>query len=129
MKIITLDAAIRESLRLVPLNTGANLSGFEVDLVHALSRTDMFQHVTSKRTDDGTCKLIATCSSTTSDTEAVVTALQRVWNDEMRYAHFEAHALHRSADSVILRFVTRSGNKSGDLCVTGKIIASGYYQP
>jgi hypothetical protein len=59
----------------------------------------------------------------------VTTTLQHVWNDAIRYAPFEAHAVQHSADSVILRFVTRSGNGGGDLCVTGKIIASGHYRP
>ncbi len=125
----TLEAAIHESLHLVPLSTGDNLLGFEIDLVQGLERSGQFTGVTIKRTDQRTCKLIATCTTTNSDTATVATSLQRIWKEQLCYEHFEAHDVQQATNSVILRFVTRSGDHAEDLCVTGEIIASGTFGP
>jgi hypothetical protein len=125
----SLDVAIHESLRLVPLSTGDNLLGFEIDLVQGLQRSGQFTGVTIKRSNQPSCKLVAACATVNSDTASVTTSLQRIWKEQLCYEHFEAHDVQQTSSSVILRFVTRSGDQAGDLCVTGKIIASGSFAP
>ena len=120
------DAAIRESLKLVPLSRGDNLLGFEIDLQETL-RASSFVKIKVKRTELATCKLIFTCTTTNSSAAVVASSLQRLWIEKLCYEPFEAHALQQESDKVTLSFVTRSGDSDGDLCVTGKIIALGTF--
>jgi len=43
----------------------------------------------------------------------------------LKYSHYEAHDIRHVGNQLIFRFVTRSGDMPGTLCVTGKIIVPG----
>jgi hypothetical protein len=124
---VSLDHAITESLRLVPLSTADNLLGFEIDLDQALKREGAFTHVNVERSSDPRCKLITYGTTAKTNFEELRAILLYLWHDWLSYDHFEAHDLTRTANSIRFRFVTRSGDSADDLCVTGAIVITGTF--
>jgi len=111
-------ALVSQSLRLAPASAGANLTGFALDLAHALEQRAMFSGVRVKKTGDQRCMLRATCIA--QPAVDVTALLLHIWEDDLRYAAYAARRVIRHGQTTELAFVTRS-DRPDPLCVTGLI--------
>ena len=119
---------ITDCLSRTPASDGDNLLGFQLDIEMSLvNDRDLFVEPRVRRTGDPRCALVATCELADPATaaEVVIRRLKEMWLGHLTYEHFEAHSIETLPGRVSLRFVTTSGETSGDLCVTGEIIVSG----
>ena len=121
-----LENQIRQTIKRVPVSPVSNLIGFKMDIDAYLEQQAIFRQVRVKRTGDPACALLATCcvADQTVSGEDIAQVLERVWQHDLRYAHWEAHQITVAEMHVELRFITTSGESAHDLCVTGKIIVS-----
>jgi hypothetical protein len=123
----TIEDEITNCLRRTPISDGDNLLGFEIDLLAIIENRNLFVAPSVRRTGDPRCILMATCELAEPPVPAniVLNTLKEMWLEHLAYRHAEAHSVEVSPEQISLRFVTTTGDTSGDICVTGKIIVSG----
>ena len=92
-----------------------------VDFQRSLEQSSLLTRVRVKGTDDLGCMIEATCQPAvnTPTISEIIAEVERLWMEELRYQHFEAHALVRTDYNESLEFVTESGQ--GGFYVTGRI--------
>ncbi len=123
-----IENKITDALSRVPISTGDNLLGFQIDIDYGLLEyRDIFEDADVKETGEPRCALLATTNvkDETLTADYVAKMLEELWLKSLRYQHWEAHSIEKLKDQLVLRFVTTSGDTRNDLCVTGKIVVSG----
>lgn len=116
------ERAVTAALASGRASAGDDLSGFAIDVEHALARRGLTD-VRVRKTDEPRRRLIASATST-ADAATLEALLVEAWSTELRYAgpgSSEAHRVSRDAASTHLAFVTVS--PSG-LVVTGEIVVA-----
>lgn len=114
-----IDDVIQATLRKATPNRGDDLAGFLTDLDYAFESEPLFGSFTVEQTNDPAC-MIRVCV-VAQDDENVPNALRKAWS-WLAYETFQATAIARSPEAVVMRFVTASAD--GGLCVTGEVIAT-----
>ena len=119
-----IDAVIDGLIATAHPSSGANLSGFAMDMDHALYMAKELAEFRIRRTDGPRCLLIveATVADEAERLPDVSRALGRIWTDTA-YAGFQASACVRYREATVLRFATHLA--SANLFVTGRIVAAG----
>jgi hypothetical protein len=117
-----IERVIQHVLSTVPISTGYNLDGFEIDTEEFLGRS--FPDPIIRRTKEPTCVIDAraTVGTGLSSLQDVSHELTTVWN-AIAYSSFEASAIEWHRNATVLRFVTVISNEA--FCVTGRIVVSG----
>jgi hypothetical protein len=112
------DQAVSQSLRIATASSGADLSGFRLDLTYALEQRARFSAISVINTGDQRCMLRVTCSAQAST--AVAAVLAQIWEEDLRYAAFADHRIRHAGAITELEFVTYSDGPD-PLYVTGQI--------
>jgi hypothetical protein len=102
-------------------SAGIDLRGMLEDFHHALDQSEILKRLWVKKTGQPAQMIDARCEpaeQTVTIDEAAV-EIERVWMEDLRYSHFEAHALFQDDYDLSLDFVTLSA--PGSFYVTGRI--------
>jgi hypothetical protein len=106
--------------RSVP-SSGDDLEGMVIDFQHSLEQSRLLTQMCVKKTGDPGCMIEATCqpAANTLTIPEIIAEIERLWMEELRYQHFEAHAVGRADYDVTLDFITLC--EHGSFYVTGSI--------
>lgn len=101
---------------------GGDLDGMLADITAALGRSGLFTAPLVTKTGGQEHLVEARCALIGNGTDAaqVASELERIWQDELRYDDFEAHAVLITDDSIILDFLTIA--VAPRLYVTGLVV-------
>jgi hypothetical protein len=95
--------------------------GMLADFHHSVEQSPLLTRARVRKTGDPPCMIKATAqpASPTLSPPEIGVEVERIWMEELRYRHFEAHALVSSDEEVALEFVTVM--EPGGPHVTGRI--------
>src|SRR5262249_10119582 len=102
-------------------SSGIDLRGMIEDFHHAVDQSPLLTPRSVKKTGDPERMIEARCEPAAEalTIPEVIAEIERVWMEELRYRHFEAHAVIHHDHEVSLDFVTLL--ESGSFYVTGRI--------
>jgi hypothetical protein len=87
-----------------------DLTGMIVDIEYSLDESPLFEDSVVNMTSRVDCLVAAQCRAVPASTSVheVENELERIWTNELRYQHSEAHTVVADESTVILRAVTTS---------------------
>jgi hypothetical protein len=121
---MTLDELISVKRKIMARSvpgSGDDLEGMMMDFQHFLEGSNLLAQVGIKKTGDPGCMIEATCqpAAKTLTIPEIIAEIKRLWMEELRSPHFEAHAVGRADYDVTLDFITLC--EHGSFYVTGSI--------
>ena len=116
-----IDDVIARTLGWARASDGDNLTGFYLDTEHAFESKEIFESVHVERTDDPSRLIVVRLVARNMTPPEISNALSKAWS-WLAYPGFQATAINRTADAVVMRFVTAT--EDGALCVTGEVIVT-----
>ncbi|MFN8372159.1 MAG: hypothetical protein U0694_04695 [Anaerolineae bacterium] len=116
------EATVDDILSRTPLIDASSLQGFELDMRHFLAQGELLTHVSTQKTDDPRCLLLATgeLSPTCHDQRLAGEFITKQWLENICYKGFEAHQIYYRSQAIAFHFVTIS--KAAPYCVSGRVV-------
>jgi hypothetical protein len=102
-------------------SSGKDFKGMLADFHDSLERSDLLALRSVKKTGEPERMIEALCepAAETLTIPEAIAEIERIWMNELRYQHYEAHSLSRRDYELSLEFVTLDG--PGSFYVTGQI--------
>ncbi|MFI7534216.1 hypothetical protein [Streptosporangium sp. NPDC049376] len=89
-------------------SAGHDLDGMMVDFDIYLRQSPLMKKVRVRGTDDPGGLVVATCRSASGrSAEEIAAELERIWHEDLKYCHFDAHTLTLGDGEVRLNGVTQ----------------------
>jgi hypothetical protein len=120
-----IELIIKQTAKKIPPSSGANLSGFTVDLDHAFWKAKNIFHPYKISITPNPRQLIVAKAQITKrvkDLHKVFETAEEIWASVI-YRHFEASSYQLYREGAVLRFITVISSES--LFVSGSIILEG----
>jgi hypothetical protein len=120
--VVELDALKDRVAGRYDQSPGSDLDGMLEDLRAALGSSGLFSELRLRKTGSPRHLVEARCAPSSANvTPATIRAeLERVWQEQLRYDDFAAHAVEHTASALIFDFLTVA--RSAGMYMTGLII-------
>ena len=120
-----IELTIKQIAEKIPPSSGANLSGFTLDLDYAFWKSKSIFHPYKISTTSNPLQLVVAKAQITNkvkDLQFVFETAEKIW-ESVIYRYFEASNYQLYREGAVLRFITVVSNES--LFVSGLIILEG----